>query len=58
MHDPDEKLTDLQYALMCGLTAERLAARTRTTPTRIREELTTTRMPAWATPLAAQVRGR
>lgn len=47
MHDPDEKLTDIQYGILCGLTLENLAARTGTTPTSIRKELAATPIPAW-----------
>lgn len=49
MHDPDDKLTDLQYGVRCGLTLENLAARTGTTPTSVRAELAATPIPAWVT---------
>lgn len=51
MHDPDEKLTDLQYGLMCGLSPERLAARTCTTPTSVRRELADAPVPPWVADL-------
>lgn len=47
MLDTPERISDLQYAILCGLTPDSIAARTGSTPTKIREELAATPMPPW-----------